>query len=76
VRLGVQIDKKDLPAEHGDAASQVDRRGGFPNASFLIDDGNNILSHRNFSHNESWLSLSDLLSEGIKRKLGVYLISG
>jgi hypothetical protein len=45
VRLGVQIDQKDLPAEHSNAASQVDRRGGFPNASFLIDDGNDYLRH-------------------------------
>jgi hypothetical protein len=48
VRLGDQIDQKDIPAEHGDSACQVYRRGGFPNASLLIDDGNDYLRHKFF----------------------------
>jgi len=46
--LGIKVDEKNPLAKDRKTVSQVYRRGGFSDASLLIDDGNDITFHRHF----------------------------
>ena len=43
VRLRVQVDEEHLPLVHGQASRNVERRGGFAHAPFVVHERNDAL---------------------------------